>query len=173
MIPEMAYVLGRLHQMMDARFQRETWHDFGTVTSYTAADHTAKVVLSNGQPAGPLPIQTMPGFAPALPPGTQVEVTLDRGHPVSIRGVLHSTETPPITSDMALEGDAAIGGVLTLGSPLSLGRVHEPPTPQTWMRGSLCVSIQSPDGTAGTADTVQICLQAADGTLAWHVISFT
>lgn len=171
MHPLVAHILGRVHQIMDARLQRELWHDFGTVTSYTPADHTASVVLSNGQPVGPLPVQSLPGFAPALKPGTQVEVTLDRGHPVSIRGVLYSADTPPIASDMALEGDAAIGGVLTLGSLLCLGRVHTPPAPQAWMRGALCVSIQSPDDTSGTADTVQICLQDASGALAWKTVT--
>lgn len=173
MHPLVALILGRVHQLMDARLQREIWHDFGTVTSYTPLDHTAKVVLSNGQPVGPLPIQTLPGFAPALPPGTQVEVTLDRGHPVSIRGVLHSVDNPPTSSDMALEGDAAVGGVLTLGSLLSLGRVHDPPTPQAWMRGAVVFVTQSPDGVAGVADGYQICAQDDAGNLDWHPIPFT
>lgn len=171
MDPEVAALLGRVHQIIDARLGREIWHDFGTVTGYNPADHTASVVLSNGQPVGPLPIQTMPGFAPPLRAGTQVEVTLDRGHPVSIRGVLHSSDTPPISSDMALEGDAAVGGVLTLGSLLNLGRVHTPPTPQAWMRGALCVQTQTPDGTSGTADALMVCLQDASGTLAWKTVT--
>lgn len=161
----------RVQQWVHARLVQERWHDYGTVTSYNPQDHTAKVVLSQGQPVGPLPIQTLPGHAAPLLPGTQVEVTLDRGYPASIRGVLYSVKHPPIASDMALEGDASIGGVLTLGSLLNLGRVHTPPEPQPWMRGALCVSIQSPDGTAGAADALLVCAQDATGALAWRTVT--
>lgn len=143
------------------------------IDAYDPATHTAHVTL---QPAGTqgrsLPVGTPAlGLAHPVAHGTQCVVALMQGQPTAVLALYHSTSDPVPSASAALEGDVFIGGVLTVagGVRLPLGLVLPPAVAAR--RGEMRVLAPTPDGEAGTADTVQALLQAADGSLSWVTVA--
>jgi len=159
-------LVGLLRTLIASHLNAIPPHDWGTVESYNPALHTATVRLAKGGLSGQIPIETIPGVAPTLQRGQAVRVTMEQGQPVSVAGAIHTVTHPAPLADLAFEGDAYIGGALTLGRPLFLGQVAVLPLASVALRGALCVLV----GDATTADMLYVCLQSATATYSWKTV---
>lgn len=160
-------LVGLMRTLIASHINDSPPHDWGVVESYNPAAHTATVRLAKGGLSGHLPIETAPGLTFMLPRGASVRVAMEGGQAVSVAGLVHNATHPPPAADLALENDAYIGGVLTLGRPLLLGQVAVLPPPTAALRGALAVLV---DGTT-TADQLVWCAQSATGTYSWITVT--
>jgi hypothetical protein len=168
----MDYFEQLIEEMILKHLKGQTWGTSGIIHAYNPDNHTARVILQpSGELTPDLPIlSSHTGYADPIAPGTPCYVNLERGDPVSVQGVHHNDATQVPAASLVLGGDAVIHENLTVYGTIQIGRVSALPTPTVDMRGQVLLLTSSPPTQAGVADGLYICLQKADGTLAWTLI---
>ncbi len=140
-------------------------HSWGVIETYNPATHMAKVTLD---PAGdrewvPRSVPFM-GLAHPIPDGTPCRVDYEQGVPTAISGLFYGPGPVP-SAALALDGDAHIGGALTVYGAFALtpGRTTGHPTTGTHQQGELWMD---------SAGALWACV--ASGTPgAWKQVSLT
>lgn len=106
-------------------------HSWGTMQAYNPQTHMAKVQLDPWGETDWLPLAVpFMGLAHPIPAGTPCRVEYEQGVPTAISGLFYGPGPVP-SADLAIAGDAHIGGALTVYGAFALTPMRTTGKPAT------------------------------------------